>query len=234
MKISQLKNLIREVVHQELGLVEKLALKNYTEYAKLVTQAYIDAPPYDSSAVSHWNALRTSNYTWWKRLISEVEVIFVSGESKYKNKPSTLSIAGKTYPLEYLQGGQPYDTASQMANSYKNEGKLYISIDYSDHPLWSVEDNIVFRTVHDYIVHIRGGFEFGLKGELGSYNLHAKLAPKAALPALFTEIVGQAAYAVTTGDFPSQQKIAVLPGFSYLNVGEVEGYDIKDKALVKK
>lgn len=234
MRLSELRKLIQEMVDNELKLDEKIALKNYTEYVKLVAQAYIDAPSFEASAVTHWNALRVSNYVWWKRLISEVEVIFVSGDSKYKNKTNSINILGKSYPLEYLQGGQPYDNATEMADSYKNKGKLYISIDYSTHPLWSVEDNIVFRTVHDFIVHIRGGFQFGLKGELGSYNLHAKLAPKQALPALFTEIVGQAAYAITTGDFPSDQKIAKLPGFNYLNVGEVEGYDIKNKTLVKR
>ena len=215
-------------------LNERIMLSDYTEYAKLVKQAYDNAPLFDQSVAKHWDELRKSNYTWWQRLISEVEVIFVSGEVKYKNTESIMSIAGETYPLEYIQGGQPYETASEMANSYKNEGKLYISIDYSDHPIWSVEDNIVFRTVHDYIVHIRGGFEFGLKGELGSYNLHSKLAPKAALPALFTEIVGQACYAVTTGDFPKDQKIAILPEFDYIEVGSVEGYEIKNKKIVKK
>lgn len=221
-------------INENYNLNEKIALSDYTEYAKIVTQAYDEAPAFDQSVAKYWDDLRKSNYTWWQRLISEVEVIFVSGESKYRNIESTMSIAGKTYPLEYLQGGQPYNTASEMANSYKNEGKLYISIDYSDHPIWTVEDNIVFRTVHDYIVHIRGGFEFGLRGELGSYNLHSKLAPKNALPALFTEIVGQACYAVTTGDFPRVQKIAVLPGFDYTEVGAVEGYEIKNKKLVKK
>ena len=211
-------------------LNEKLVLKNYDEYAKIVADAYDNAQSYDGSAVKHWNSLNSSNYMWWKRLTSEAKIVFVSGESKYKDNPSSLNIAGKDYELIYWKGGQPYDTATQMANSFKNDGVLYISIDYSDHPLFSLEDNIVFRTVHDYIVHIKGGFEFGLKGELGSYNLHAKLAPNDAIPALFTEIVGQACYAVTRGDFP-KQKIVILPGFDYRRVGYVEGYDVEDREL---
>jgi hypothetical protein len=232
-KKSELVNIIKEVIVEAITLNEKLSLKDYGEYARLVTQAYIDAPKYDPSAVKHWNALRDSSYIWWRRLISEVDVIFVTGESEYETKPGEFTILGKRYKLVYVKGGQPYKTASEMANSYKKDGKLMISIDYSDHPIFSLEDNIVFRTVHDYIVHIGGGYEFGLRGEISSYNLHAKLAPKEALPALFTEVLGQACYAVVNGDFP-EQKIAVIPGFDYTDVGEVDGYTVTDKTLVKK
>lgn len=211
---------------------EKLVLKNYDEYAVMVADAYDAAPVFDQAAAKHWNSLNSSNYIWWKRLISEAEIIFVSGEGKYKDKPSSISIDGKPYKLQYLAGGEPYGSAAEMSSSFKNDGVLYISIDHSNHPIFSLEDNIVFRTVHDYIVHIKGNYEFGLKGEIASYNLHAKIAPNDALPALFTEIVGQACYAVTRGDFPTQ-KIAILEGFDYKNVGAVEGYDVEDKQLKK-
>ena len=233
--IDRLKQLIgatsTNLVENKKEITEKLVLKNWDKYVELVSQAYLDAPDFEPNVTSHWEVLKESNYKLFKRLLSKVDVIFTS---ENKSDVGSVNILGRKFPIIYLPSSEQYQTQQEMKSDYENTGKLKISIDYSDHPLWSVEDNIVFRTVHDYIVHIRGGFEFGLKGELGSYNLHAKLAPKAALPALFTEIVGQAAYAVTNGDFPSQQKIAILPGFNYLNVGEVEGYDIKDKTLVKK
>lgn len=211
-------------------LTEKLVLKEYGEYAKLVADAYDAAKTYDSSAVSHWQSLNKSNYDWWKRLIREARIEFVSGDGKYKDKQGVMVIAGKKYPIKYWQGGEPYSTASEMSKSFKTDGVLYISIDHSNHPVFSVEDNVVFRTVHDYIVHIKGNHEFGLRGELSSYNLHAKLAPNSALPALFTEIVGQACYAVVRGNFPVQ-KIAILEGFDHKNVGYVEGYGVKDREL---
>jgi hypothetical protein len=217
-----------------IPLGEKLELKDYKDYSELVADAYDAAPDYDPSVVSHWKALNSSNYDWWKRLTSEAKIEFISGDSKYKGKDGSISVANSDYVIRYLEGGEPYATAKQMSNSFKNDGVLYISIDYSNHPVFSVADNIVFRTVHDYIVHIKGGFEFGLKGELGSYNLHAKIAPKAALPALFTEIVGQACYAVVRGKFPSIQKIAKLDGFDLTRVGYVEGYDVKDRTLTKR
>lgn len=203
---------------QYFKLLEKVSVDNYTEYAKNVAVAYNEAVNYDPSAVSHWKALNASNYIWWKRLISEAKIVFVTSNSKYKNKPSTLNVLGKSYTLQYLDG-EPYATASEMSNSFKKDNILYISIDHSDHPVFSLIDNIVFRTVHDYIVHIKGNYEFGIKGEIASYNLHAKLAPNDALPALFTEIVGQASYAVTFGSFPIQ-KIVVLKQFDFNTVGK--------------
>lgn len=211
-------------------LQEAMLLKTWDEYRKLVTQAYEQAPAMEPGAAGHWHALNASNHRLFKQLLSRVKIIFVSGEQHMGGH--VLTIDGRQYPVEYFPGGQPYDTQPQMKGDYEQTGTLRISIDYSDHPIFSVEDNIVFRTVHDFIVHIQGNHPFGAKGEIASYNLHSKLAPLDALPALFTEVVGQACFAVTHGDFP-QQKIAVLKGFDYRQVGKVEGYDIQNKELVK-
>jgi hypothetical protein len=113
-------------------------------------------------------------------------------------------------------------------------GDLYISIDYSTHPYFSVVDNIVFRSVHDYLVHILGDYEFGLAGEIACYNLHAKLTTKEAVPALFVEVLMQACYAVVRGEFPKKQKVAVPTIFDFYNVGVVDGYYIDNKNLKKK
>ena len=49
---------------------------------------------------------------------------------------------------------------------------------------------------------------------------------------MFTEVVGQASYFINYDEFP-EQKIAILPGFDFDNVGVVEGYDIINKELIK-
>lgn len=212
-------------------LNEKLMLKDWNNYMVLVTEAYEDAEDFDSSVVNHWNALNQSNYKLFKRLLSKVNVVFVSGD---KSKEGTVNIEGREFKVVYLEGGQPYDSQPEMKKDFENTGVLKISIDYSDHPIFSVKDNIVFRTVHDYIVHILGNHDFSGKGEIASYNRHVKLAPKEAIPALFTEVVGQASYAIIKGGFP-KQKIA-LEGFDYYNLGVVddENYEIVDKKLVHK
>ncbi len=210
-------------------LNEKLMLKNWGDYTKLVAKAYEEAQDFDSTAVPHWKALNESNYTLFKKLLSKINVVFVTED---KSKVGTLNILGRAYKVEFFQG-DPYPTQADMKADLTKTGVLKISMDYSDHPVFSVIDNIVFRTVHDYIVHILGNKPFGAQGEIASYNLHAKLVPNNAIPAIFTEVVGQACFKVTHGDFP-KQKIAILKGFDYINIGKVEDYDIKDKNLVPK
>ena len=213
-------------------LREKLMLKDWGEYLNLVSNAYLKAPAYDPSVVSHWTALNKSNYVLFKRLLSKVNVVFTTND---KSKVGSINIIGRNFKIEYIEPSDEYQTQSEMKNSFQNTGILKISIDYSDQPIFSVADNIVFRTVHDYIVHILGNHDFGAKGEIASYNEHAKLAPNEAIPAIFTEVVGQAGVTLTTGRFP-EQKIAILHGFDYINVGAVDdvNYEIVDKVLVKK
>ena len=209
-------------------LNEKLMLKNWNEYVALVAKAYIEAPDFDQSVVHHWNSLNTSNYTLFKRLLSKINIIFTTVDPA---SVGSINIAGKDYKIIQVNG-DPYATAADMKADVENTGTLKISIDYSEHPIFSIKDNIVFRTVHDYIVHILGNKPFGAGGEIASYNLHAKLVPNDAIPAIFTEVVGQACVSVTTGNFP-KQKIAILKGFDYINVGKVDDYEIQNKTLVK-
>jgi hypothetical protein len=205
-----LKTIVENVL---INLSEKILLKKQENYYKLVTDAYIAAPDYEPEAIKHWVALNKSNHDWFNRINNEVKLIFYSLKPVSKNK---INIDGKDFDLVHLDS-DPYSTQIEMKNDYTKNKTLYISIDYSDHPYYTLEDNIVFRFVHDYLVHIKGNYSFG-KGEINSYNLHVKLVPKEAVPALFTEIVGQASYAMTKGTFP-KQKIAVLKGFDFYNVG---------------
>jgi len=68
---------------------------------------------------------------------------------------------------------------------------------------------------------------------LRAYNIHAKTGPRDGIPALFTEVVGQVCTFYVTGKF-AEQKVCLLDGFDYINVGVVDGYDIVNKQLVKK
>lgn len=231
--IDRLKQLIettsKDLVEVRKEVTEKLILKNWDKYVELVSQAYLDAPDFEPDVAHHWDVLRESNYKLFKRLLSKVDVIFTT---ENESDVGSVTIKGKKFPIIYLSSSEQYQTQQEMKSDYENTGKLKISIDYSDHPIFTVKDNIVFRTVHDFIVHILGNHGFGAKGEIASYNRHAKLAPPDALPALFTEVVGQACVAVTTNSFP-KQKITILRGFDYAQLGKVEDYDIEDKTLTK-
>lgn len=213
-------------------LDEKLELKNWDNYIVLVANTYKELPDYDSSVVHHWNALNKSNHMLFKRLLSKVNVVFTSNNT---SKVGNIIIDGRKFKIVHKTQEEEYQTQSEMKQSFEKTGILYISIDHSDHPVFSVEDNIVFRTVHDYMAHILGNHDFGAKGEIASYNRHAKMAPKEAIPALFTEVVGQASATIVTNSFP-KQKIAVMDGFDFVNLGNVDdaNYEIVNKILVKK
>ena len=213
--MSITKKQIRQIEETVVKIVsEKIVLKkNQQNYYKLVAQAYEEAPMLETTAVKHWVALNRSNHSWFERIHKEVKLIFYSTIGV---NSGSISVNGSSFELVYLDK-DPYATQAELKNDYIQNKTIYISIDYSEHPYFSTEDNIIFRFVHDFLVHIKGNYSFG-RGELNSYNLHIKLVPKDAVPALFTEIVGQASYAMTNGGFPPQ-KIAMLKGFDFYNIG---------------
>jgi len=163
------------------------------QFANIVAEAYAAAPDYDPRAVESYKALGRSIEKIYKQILSRVEVKFVKG--------------------------QPYESDEQMAREVQRTGVLYISKDFNEHPIYTPEQNLKARAVHDWFAHILPGADFSQRGELKAYNRQMKLTPKKAWPALFTEVVGQAAYATVHGEFP-EQKIAILDGFDYYNVGQ--------------
>ena len=193
-------------------LAEKLMLKpgpnGWDLYGKLVSDAYQDAPPTDDAAVGHWEELEEWIPKMFKRIMGVVEVQFVD-EDPYENDEDLRSQVKETGVLKVWRGG-------------------------TSHPVWSPENNLKFRAIHDWMAHIqpKGKPGFGMRGEIAAYNAHLHTVPESARPALFTEVIGQAAVFINTRKFP-EQKIAIIPGFDFDNVGVVDGYDIIDKELVK-
>lgn len=196
---------VRYTVRQLIA--ERLELKDFGTYSKLVTKAYAAAPAMDPKAVPAWKALIAHVETLYQRIQSKAKVEFVDEN--------------------------PYPDAAAMKREVERTKVLKIWNGANQHPVWTPEQNLHFRAVHDWFSHIIANQAFGLKGEIAAYNTQAKLCPPNARPALFTEIVGQACSAVVNGDFP-EQKIAFLPGFDYANLGRVEGHEIKAKTLVPK
>ena len=162
-------------------------------------------------------------------------------DKMYKQIQSRIDIE----PVDY----HPYDVgldvdvtgADRMRQSVEDTGKLLVSKADAEHPVFDLETNVKFRAVHDYMTHIQpkipAGFtsakeQGSIHQELRAYNIHAKTVPKAAMPALFTEVVGQVCTFYITGKF-QEQKVCILDGFDYINVGVVNGYEIVNKELIK-
>jgi hypothetical protein len=175
--------------------VNPIRLEDFEGYCEQVADAYDAAPVWEEGEIWRWEALRDSVLRMYSQISKKVDI-------------------------EYAPG-QLYESAQQMRDEVARTGKLVISTDFNDHPFFTPDENLKFRAVHDYIVHIipgAGGPDFTRKGELRAYNLHRRLAPKAAWPALFTEVAAQACYKNARGEFPVQ-KVAVLHDIDFYNVG---------------
>lgn len=174
---------------------ERMGLIDWKPYGKLVADAYEARPANDPVAHASFKALRTHILKMFTRMQPAVKVIFVD-----KN---------------------PYSSEDELFHDIRKNKTLKVWTGESKHGFWSEQDNWRFRAVHDFITHNAGGHKFDLKGEIAAFNRHAKTAPPAALPALFSEVVGQAAFAIDRGHF-GQQKICVLHGFDYIRLGNVD------------
>ena len=190
---------------------EKLMLKpgprGWDLYANLVTEAYMKAPAFEERAVSSYKAMIPFIERMFKQIQSRVDVQFVDYD--------------------------PYPSEVEMCQDAMKNRVLKIWTGGTEHPVFDPELNAKMRAVHDYMTHCQRDTSFTLPGEIAAFNSHMKTVPEAGRGALFTEVVGQAAYYINYGEFP-EQKIVILKEFDKYNVGSVDGYDIINKELVAK
>lgn len=197
-------------------LAEKLMLKpgrdGWDKYKELVAKAYKEAPMFDESAVASFEALEPFVHKMFDRIVGfGIDIDFVDDN--------------------------PYENSEEMCRDVSENKILKIWKGGTDHQIFDAKTNLKLRAVHDYMAHCQGGTSFDLQGEIASYNRHMKTVPPSAAGALFTEVVGQAAFFLEYEYFPPQ-KIAILEGFDFFNVGEVDpeiiGYrlDRDEKKLV--
>ena len=191
-------------------------LQGWDEYGRLVYEAYRAAPNENPAGLKSFNALIPHIDNNFKRII------------------------GRDVAVEFV-GVNPYASAEEMLADARKTGVLKISTEFNQESFYGPERNLKFRTVHDYYAHLSGGKKgdfkppgFTWEGELRAYNKHLNFVGKQGkmVPALFTEIIGQAATYFYTGGFPDQKVIA-LSGFDYSRLGSVQGYDIVDGDLIK-
>jgi hypothetical protein len=192
-------------------LNEKMMLKpgenGWDLYRQLVGQAYMDAPTEQPDATASYEVLGEWVKKFFERVVGVVDVEFV----------------------DY----HPYKSSKQMIKQVQEDGVLLISTADAEHPIFDAETNAKFRTVHDFGGHVQRKVPFSYGGELKAYNTHVKMVPPAAVPALFSEIVGQISCFYLNNKTNCPQKMVILDQFDFINVGEVRGYTIVNKELVK-
>jgi len=182
-------------------------------YAKLVAKAYAEAPVFEERAKESFEALAPFYDKMHKRITRK---------------------AVKPRPVDYHPydiGGGVEDTTSvdRLRKDYEETGGFEVARVDSEHPVLSPDENVRARVVHDYMSHIQPKHPAGFSSptepgsifqEIRAYNIHLKTLPPIAVPALFTEVLGQVCHFYVTGDF-IEQKVAFLDGFDYENPGIV-------------
>lgn len=104
---------------------------------------------------------------------------------------------------------QPYRDETEMFKDLDRH-VLKVSTQFNNHPFFTPEENLRFRVIHDYH-HYKSQNGFDLMGEYRTYLEHALTLPLEAIPALFSEVVIQAAYFTEYGEFP-EQKVWTMEG----------------------
>lgn len=100
--------------------------------------------------------------------------------------------ASKVIKIEpWTKEGQPYDDSAAMRADVFGNGHLFVFTGGEPHPLLTPEQNFQLRAIHDIFGHAKTGFEFGPRGELNAFRVHAQMFSDAAKPALASETLAQ-------------------------------------------
>ncbi len=121
-------------------------------------------------------------------------------------------ISSRLY-IELTDNPEPYATAEEQAEDIAS-GHFTVSTANSEHPIWSVQQNVNFRIWHDVEGHtgwvdgapVAGApvYGFDRAGEVAAYNRSVETLPYNLKPVLFVESMGQLGGLIVSGTFPSQ------------------------------
>lgn len=142
---------------------------SFIDKAEEIAQAYAKMDPFDQKAVPAWKAL--------------------AAESKIQADAIKRQIT-----VQVVDDPEPYYSLSEMANDVHQNRHYSVSRADTDHPVWTPEDVINFRTVSDVVAHCQSGAGFDWSGENKAFLVQAPLCSPLAREALFVETIGRAAY----------------------------------------
>lgn len=161
--------------------------QDWSSQLDAIAAAYAKAPVYDPKAAPAWKALADDSMRRAEVVKQQIQV-------------------------EIVPDPEPYDTPQEMCQDVHQNKHFLVSSANCQHPVWTVEQNIAFRIVHDVLGHCVSGGDFGWAGENRACAAHFPLLPELAQKALFTECIGQTAAAAYFRSF-MQQKVAFLDEF---------------------
>lgn len=134
-----------------------------------IAQAYAQMPAFEQKAVPAWKALAAE---------ANVQATAIK----------------KQITVEVVDDPDPYMDVKQLIEDVHQNRHVSVSRANSDHPVWTVEDVVNFRTVLDVIGHAQRGADFSYSGEVKAAETWMPLLSPLAREALFTEVIGRGAY----------------------------------------
>lgn len=153
---------------------------------KEIAEAYVKAPIYDPKAAIAFKALADDSLHRSASIAQRINV-------QITNNP------------------EPYHTIEKMVNDVRKKQRLWVtSIGADQHPIWSSEQVIAFRTCFDILGYVASDSEWNWEGDCAAFAAYAPLVSATAQQALFSEVLGQSAY-ITSYRAYSPQKVAIFP-----------------------
>lgn len=161
--------------------ISKVAAWNdhFVNQIKPIADAYEQMPMYDPDAAEAWQELANDSV----RRAADI---------------------GRRLNVSVTDNPEPYADHQAMFDDI-NRGNLQVSRANSEHPIWTPEQNVAFRTVHDVEGHYPSGGDFGWEGENKACGAHFPTLSPNAQRALMTECLGQTGYAIDRGGFGPQK-----------------------------
>ena len=149
-----------------------------------IAEAYRQAPVYDPKAAQAFSEL------------GEDSVSRASEIKKYLHVEPTADPA-------------PYESAQKMFDDVHKNRHLSVSTSHLEHPVFSSDQHLAFRTVHDVMGHTASGGDWSWNGVNKACAMHGPLLSENAQRALFSERIGHEAYKHHFHGF-GPKKIALL------------------------
>lgn len=173
------------------GGIDYLAARREPHELKATAQHYDSLPVHDPDAEKHFAAMRH--------------------EVAKQHDFMTNRLGIKTQVV----GHDPYQEVHEMMHDINTNKTLKVLGTHATggHPLFTNEDNDMFRAVHDFFGHAATGRSFDRHGEQASYLAHARMFSPHALPALASETRGQNSSLIYNGSFGPQKVAAMSPEY---------------------
>ena len=169
---------------------------DWTDQLQPIAEAYAKAPIYEPKAAAAFKALADDN-------------------------TRRAAVLRKQLQVEEVNDPEPYLSHDKMLDDIHKRQRYTVSRANTEHPLWTPDQVIAHRIVHDVLGHGVSGGDFGWEGTNKATAAHMPLLSAEAQKALFTEAIGQTAYGTHYRHF-GPQKVALFPQF-YEPVQQAEG-----------